>query len=47
MIFGAKSDFLGQNMKSAGINIYSTEFISNSTYQFSSNGLNKIFDEKK
>ncbi len=46
IFFGAKSDFLGNQMKAGGINPLLSDGIANPLYQFSSNGLSNEYDKR-
>lgn len=46
ILFGAKSEFLGNQMKAAGINSGLSDGIANPLYQFSSNGLSKAYENR-
>jgi RHS repeat-associated protein len=46
LLFGAKGDFLSSQMKAGGANPFLSDGLSNTLYQFSSNGLSKAYDKK-
>jgi hypothetical protein len=46
IIFGAKSEILGNHMKSVGVNNFMSYLLSSPFYQFSSNGLSYYYEKK-